>query len=84
MTRAVTIFVIVVVANALVLGYMYGFDSTAIAILCALVVVGGLAIAAARGRDKGITAPATCAACEGLISPNAPYCKHCGATVPRI
>jgi hypothetical protein len=26
-------------------------------------------------------APAKCAACGGLISPNAPHCKHCGATV---
>lgn len=84
MTRVVTIFVIVVVVNALVLGYMYGFDSTAIAILFALVVVGALAIAVTRGKDKGLTAPATCASCEGLISPNAPYCKHCGAPVHRI
>jgi hypothetical protein len=81
MTRAVTIFVMVVLVNALILGYMYGFDSTAIAILCALVVVGGLAIAVARGRDKGLTAPATCASCGGLMSPNAPYCKHCGTPV---
>ena len=81
MTRVVTIFVIVVVVNAVVLGYMYGFDPTATAILFALVVLGGLSIAVARGKDKGITAPATCASCDGLISPNAPYCKHCGAPV---
>ena len=84
MTRAVTIFVMVVLVNAVVFGYMYGFDSTAIAILIALVSVGALAIAVARGKDKGLTAPATCASCDGLISPNAPYCKHCGAPVPRI
>ena len=84
MTRAITTFVVVVLVNALVFGYMYGFDSTAIAILCALVVVGGLAVAVARGRDKGLTAPATCVSCGGLMSPNAPYCKHCGASIPRI
>ena len=84
MTRAVTILVTVVLANAVFLGYMYGFDSTAIAILLALIAVGALAIAVARGRDKGLTAPAACASCGGLMSPNAPYCKHCGASVPRI
>ena len=31
-------------------------------------------------RSKRV-APATCPNCGGLISPNAPYCKHCKATL---
>lgn len=83
-TRVVTFFVLMTLANAALLGAGYGFDDVAVALFFGLVVIGALAIAVARGRDKGLTAPATCASCGGLMSPNAPYCKHCGASVPRI
>ena len=83
-TRVVTFFVLMTLANAALFGAGYGFDNVAITLFFGLVLIGALAIAVARGKDKGTTAPATCASCEGLISPNAPYCKHCGASVPRI
>ena len=78
MTRLVVIIVASGIALALVLGFLYRFDSAAVSMLFALVVLGALAIAVARGKERGMTAPATCASCGGLMSPNAPYCKHCG------
>lgn len=84
MTKAVTGFVIIVLLIALLFGLNYGFDATALILFVALVAVGALAIAVARAKDEGMAAPAQCAACGGLMSPNAPYCKHCGEPVPRI
>ncbi|MDQ4064653.1 MAG: hypothetical protein M3161_01245 [Actinomycetota bacterium] len=50
------------------------------AIVFALVVAAGfLSIAVVRKSSSGSTAPVACAECGGLLSPNAPYCKHCGA-----
>jgi hypothetical protein len=64
---------------ALAIGLAQGFDATAIVIFAFLVAMGTLTIAAAaRSRHGGIQ-PGSCAECGGLISPNAPYCKHCGA-----
>ncbi len=82
--RAVALLVISTLAFAAVTGFSYGFDGVAIGLFFGLAMLGGLAIAVARGKDKGMTAPAQCASCGGLISPNAPYCKHCGEPVPRI
>lgn len=64
---------------ALVLGLSRGFDATGAAILVASALVGALAIAAANRSSGGITGPATCEECGGVISPHAPFCKHCGA-----
>ena len=64
---------------AVVSGIAQGFDATSITILVAIAVVGALAIAAADRSQRGVTRPATCGECGGIISPNAPYCKHCGA-----
>ena len=48
-------------------------------IVFALVVATGfLAIAIVRRSTSGMTAPVQCTECGGLLSPNAPYCKHCG------
>ncbi len=83
MTRAVTAIVVAGLAMALLLGYRIGFDATALVILAILVAVGGLAVAVARRSELRASGPAVCPACRGLISPNAPYCKHCGETVVR-
>ena len=80
-TRLVAIFVGVGIVAAAVFGYAVGVDVTAISIFVTLVAVGALAIAVARKSDTGKTVPARCDTCGGLISPNAPYCKHCGAIV---
>ena len=84
MSRIVTIVVALGVIEALVLGYTVGFDVAALSILATLVVVGVLSIVIARKSETGAVQPATCVSCGGLISPNAPYCKHCGEPVPRI
>ena len=78
MTRIVVAIVLLGVGLALFLGVAYGFDTTAVSMLFVLVLLGGLAIAVARGKERGMTSPARCSSCGGLMSPNAPYCKHCG------
>jgi hypothetical protein len=77
-----TVFITVIVAGialALALGVSRGFDAVGIVIFVLIVAVGALAIAALRRWDTGSVQPATCDSCGGVISPNAPYCKHCGA-----
>lgn len=69
-------------ALALALGLRQGFDATSAAIFAFSVVVGAVAIAAVRRSERGAVRPARCSSCDGVISPHAPYCKHCG--VPRL
>jgi hypothetical protein len=68
------------IAVALAAGVAGGFDAVSIVILVLIVAMGALAIAVAR-RSAGGVRPAFCAVCDGVISPHAPYCKHCGAPV---
>ena len=81
MSRFVTIFVVLSIVEAIVLGIGVGFDVAALAILITLVALGILAVVIARKSEAGGVGPATCSACGGLMSPNAPYCKHCGEPV---
>lgn len=81
MSRIVTIFVVLSVIEAVVLGIGVGFDIAAISILGTMIALGALAIAIARKSESNAIGPATCSACGGLMSPNAPYCKHCGEPV---
>lgn len=67
---------------ALALGLRQGFDASSAAILVFSAVVGAVAVAAVRRSEGGAVGPARCSSCEGVVSPNAPYCKHCGA--PRV
>ena len=77
--RAGTITIVTLgLALALVLGFSQGFDTTSITILVLIAVVGALAIAATNPSKREAVEPAVCTECGGLISPNAPYCKHCG------
>ena len=80
MSRVVTILVAVGIIEAIVLGYAFGLDVAALSILGSLVVVGVLAIVVARKSEAGAVGigPVHCDSCGGLISSNAPYCKHCG------
>lgn len=79
MKRAVAGFVGAGVAAALYLGIRHGFDATAIVILLVIVAVGLLGVVVAARFETGGAQPARCAECGGVISPHAPYCKHCGA-----
>jgi hypothetical protein len=76
---------IVVVGLALAAGVAVaaGLDTTGTIIFGLLVATGLLAIAVVRKTRQGAVAPAQCSECGGLLSPNAPYCKHCGAPTDR-
>jgi hypothetical protein len=77
---AVRIFVASGIVGAILLGLGLGFDSTALIILGFIVIFGALAVAIADKARSGAVSPSTCPMCGGLISPNAPHCKHCGHT----
>ena len=79
MSTAVTVIVVLGLALAFALGLARGFDTTAVILLGFLLVFGALSIGVARRARTGAVAPARCANCRGLVSPGAPYCKHCGA-----
>ena len=67
------------VLAAVLLGLGLGMDTGALVIFGLIVGCGALAIAVARRSEAGRVGPASCPECGGLLSPNAPYCKHCGA-----
>jgi hypothetical protein len=79
-TIAVRILVVLGIVGAILLGLGLGFDSTSLIILGFIVMFGALAIAIADKARSGAVQPAQCPSCGGLVSPNAPHCKHCGAT----
>ena len=72
---------IVLLGIALVTGMAIaaGLDPPGMVILAFIFALGALAIAVARKSATGAVHPAECPSCGGLVSPNAPYCKHCGA-----
>lgn len=78
-SNAVTAFVLMAVSLAIVVGLVVGLDVATSLLLGLIVLLGGLAVAVARKSDRRETGPARCPECGGLVSPNAPYCKHCGA-----
>ncbi|MGH2749339.1 MAG: hypothetical protein ACRDK3_00420 [Actinomycetota bacterium] len=78
MSTAVTVVVVVAVVFAVGVGLAAGLDAYAAVILVAILLFGWLALATARRSKSGGVAPALCPSCDGLVSPQAPYCKHCG------
>jgi hypothetical protein len=68
------------ILGAILLGLGLGFDSGSLIILGFIVLFGALAVAVADKAKAGAVQPATCPSCGGLVSPNAPHCKHCGST----
>lgn len=68
------------IAGAILLGIGVGIDATGLVILASIVLVGALAIWTALKVKARAVSPGGCPECGGLISPNAPHCKHCGAT----
>ena len=67
------------VALTTAIGAGAGFGVVTLILLAPIVAFGVLVIAIARKSKTGAVSPATCPRCGGLISPNAPFCKHCGA-----
>lgn len=78
-TGAVVAFVVSAILLLLVAGLRFGFDPLSMALFGLIVAVGALAVAVARKKEA--VAPAFCRECHRVISPTAPYCKHCGAHV---
>jgi len=79
MSAAVTVLVLVAIAFVLSVGIVAGLDAYAAVILGLIVAFGALSLAIARRSRSGVIGPARCSKCDGIVSPNAPYCKHCGA-----
>lgn len=78
MRIAALVVLIVGIALALMLAVDAGGDPITLAILSLVLATGVLGIAVVRRSGSGAVGPARCPVCDGLISPNAPYCKHCG------
>jgi hypothetical protein len=76
---AVTVVVGIAVALTVSVGLVAGLDAYAAVILGLILAVGWLAITVARRSSGRTIAPTNCPDCGGIGSPNAPYCKHCGA-----
>ena len=81
MTKVVGAFVAAGITLVLILGFSQGFDATGVVLLALILGVGALSIAVTRKSDRGAIAPGRCENCGGLISRNAPFCKHCGEAV---
>lgn len=60
-------------------GVAAGLDPTSFVYLALILAVGTAALMTALRAKKGGAGPRSCEECAGLNSPNAPYCKHCGA-----
>jgi hypothetical protein len=81
MSAAVTVLVLVAIAFVVSVGIGAGLDVYAAVILGLIVAFGTLALAITGRSRSGAIGPARCPECEGAVSPNAPYCKHCAARV---
>ena len=78
MTLVTIAIVAVGVALVAAIGATGGFDATSIVYLLLIIALGSFAIAVARKAGRDAAGPRACHKCGGLISPNAPTCKHCG------
>lgn len=79
MSAAVTVVVLVAIAFAVSVGLVAGLDLYAAVILGLILAFGTLALAIARRTKSGTIGPGRCRACGLVVSPNAPFCIHCGA-----
>jgi len=79
MSAAITLLVLVAIAFVVSVGLAAGLDVYATVILGLILGFGALALAIARRSSSGAMGPGRCRECDGLVSTNTPYCKHCGA-----
>lgn len=81
--RRLSALAVAVVAAAIVLvvalAFAAGADAALIFYVAPIVLLGVVAIGVAIKTRAGSVGPEECPRCGGLTSPNAPYCKHCGA-----
>ena len=78
MTPAVWVIVVGGLCAVVLAAAAGGFDAMGGILLVLIVAVAALAVSVARKARSGAIGPAECPACGGLVSPRAPYCKHCG------
>ena len=79
MSAAVTVLVSVAITFVVSVGIVAGLDVYAAVILGLIVAFGVLVLAIARRSRSGAIGPTRCSTCNGFVSPNTPYCKHCAA-----
>ena len=79
MTRAVAALVAASVVVVVAAAVTAGIDRYSAVMLALIVAVGALAVVVARKFAAGSVRPVVCPDCGGMLSPHAPYCKHCGA-----
>jgi hypothetical protein len=80
--NAVTVAIVAAgIALTTTIGARAGFGVITLIMLGLIVACGVLVVAIARKSKTGAVGPATCTQCGGLISPNAPFCKHFGAPI---
>ena len=79
MTAVVSALVTLGLLLVVALGVVGGFDLVRVVILVFIATFGALAVAVVMRLDT--VTPGRCDRCRGLLSPSAPYCKHCGAPV---
>jgi pheromone shutdown protein TraB len=75
----VTVLVLLAIAFVVSVGLAAGLDVFAAALLGFILLTGVLALAAVRRMGSKRVGPVPCPHCSGVVSLNAPYCKHCGA-----
>lgn len=83
MSLAVTLLVGLAIAFVVSVGLVAGLDAYAAVMLGFILAFGWLAVAVARRSRGGAIVPARCRNCGGMMSRNAPYCKHCGARLKQ-
>ena len=81
LSAAAIALVIVGIALVVSIAFVAGEDVAVLFYVAPVVFLGVVVVAAALKMRSGSVRPSECAECGGLISPNAPYCKHCGAPV---
>jgi hypothetical protein len=72
---------IVVAGIALVVSvaFLADVDTVTVLYVAPIVLLGLVVVSVAVKTRGGSVRPAECPDCGGLVSPNAPVCKHCGA-----
>ena len=81
LSAAAIALVLIGIALVVSIAFAAGEDFAVIFYVAPVVFLGLVVVAAAVKMRSGSVRPAECENCGGLISPNAPYCKHCGAPV---
>jgi hypothetical protein len=78
-SAAVALLVVVGVAMVVGVSLNAGVDLFGALIMASILALGALGVAVARRARGGAVGPRRCPECGGVVSPQAPYCKHCGA-----